>query len=209
MRSHQDGELEEHNKHPSARITLIKNDQQKVNQRRKAKDKMAEGHYSGREVDTSLYIGDSPLEPQEDNTPVTRGAAKRKGTDGDPDPKKQKHLPSTSAPRGTQTSQGKLEIAVRMLEQVQRTQDLMREENKTYHLALNNRLKVMEETIVRIQQECNTRLGVLEARVTALQSARRDQAVEALIAPVAQPSAPITTPHIPSAPKGGGFFTTH
>lgn len=173
---------------------------------------MAEGLYTGRDVDDSLRLEeDAPLEQYEDNTPLTRGAAKRKGADGDPsDPKRPRHLPSTSAPKGTQAGQGKPEIAIRMLEQIQKLQETMREENKTHYQALNNRLKIMEEIITRIQQDCNTRLGVLEARVTALQSARRDQEVEALIAPSAQPSAPITTPHVPSAPTGGGgFFTRH
>lgn len=172
---------------------------------------MASGHYTGREIDEDLASEEGTLvELYDDNTPLTRGAAKRKAEgDGPGDPKKHKHLSSTSAPKGTQAGLGKPEIAIRMLEQIQKTQDVIREENKTHYLALSNRLKAMEETITRIQQDYNTRIGVLEAKITALQIARRDQAVETLTAPSIQPSAPITTPHIPSAPTGGGLFTRH
>lgn len=127
---------------------------------------MAEGHYVGREVDSSLYLKDPTEEQLEDGAPVTRGAAKRKGTDGDPESSKRRHLPSTSAPRATQTCQGKIDLIVQMQEQTQKILEALREENKTYHLTLSNRMKVMEETITRIQQECNTRIGILEARVT-------------------------------------------
>lgn len=150
---------------------------------------MASGFYTGKDVDEDLASEEgTPVEPYDDNTPLTRGAAKRKEKgktdEDDPDPKKRKHqhLPSTSASRGTQAGLGKTELAIRMLEQIQKTQDIMREESKANYAALSNRLKSMEETLTRIQQDCNTRMGVLEARVTALQIARRDQAVETLTA---------------------------
>lgn len=108
---------------------------------------MAAGHYTGRAIDEDLASEEGTLvEPYDDNTPLTRGAAKRKAEgDNQGDPKKHKHLPSTSAPKGTQAGLGKPEIAIRMLEQIQKTQDVMREENRTHYLALSNRLKAMEE----------------------------------------------------------------
>lgn len=172
---------------------------------------MAEGHYTGRAVDEDMASEEGTIvEPYEDNAPVTRASKRKAGGDDQGEPKKHKHLPSTSAPKGTQAGLGKTETIIRMLEQIQKAQDATREEMRVHNASLSNRLKVMEETIARIQQDCNTRIGVLEARMTALQTACRDQAVDVLIAPSAQPTAPLTTPHVAPVPTGGGgLFTKH
>lgn len=171
---------------------------------------MAEGHYTGLAIDKDVASEEGTIvELLEDNAPVTR--SKRKAEGDDPgDPKKHKHLPSTSAPKNTQAGVNKMKTIIRMLEQIQKTQDIIREEIRTHNTSINHRLKTMEETITRIQQDCNTRMGVIEARVTALQIARRDQAVDVLIAPSTQPTAPLTTPHTtPASTSGGGLFTKH
>ncbi|QPB73975.1 hypothetical protein QKO73_gp2 [Hymenopteran orino-related virus OKIAV85] len=62
-----------------------------------------------------------------------------------------------------------------------------------------------QESLVNLLTACETRMGVAETRIKALQEVRRDTQVQTLTAKEVQPHA--TTPHtdtVPSTSKGGG-----
>lgn len=70
-------------------------------------------------------------------------------------------------------------------------------------------LNQKSDTIIRLLQDCQTRIGVAETRIQVLQEARKDAAIQQtpeLVLSTSQ-TPHMGTPHMPAAPaKGIGLF---
>lgn len=130
-------------------------------------------------------------------------------------------LPMTGEPsRKTAKSQTEISKIDTILRIVERTADVVDKEMRQMREKLagcREKMGMMErelnenkrtsEKCLTLLQDCLTRLGVAEARITDLQKERQDRAIQSISAVTAFTSTPPlqqTTPHLVVAPKPGG-----